>query len=79
MTSKRNLEKRLGRLEAERERKRTTMERFDGEIDEAGVDALIAFSHRRLSDPDSTPTEVIASSPTEFQEYFAMVAGDDES
>lgn len=78
MTSKRELKKRLERLEAQREIQRTAEGRFDGEIDEAVVGAITEFSHYRLEDPDSIPADVVASLPTGFQEQFRVVDGDSE-
>lgn len=74
MTSKRDLEKRLERLEAEREMKRRRKaDRFNGEIDEAEGEAVIEFARHRLRDPDAIPAEVVASFPTGLQEQFGLV------
>ena len=77
MTSKRNLEKRLERLEAQREMKRTAQESVSGEVDEVVVDAVIAFAtHRLRGASDPLPADVVASLPDGFLEYYEAPNGD---
>ncbi|MDL5363412.1 hypothetical protein [Halalkalicoccus sp. NIPERK01] len=74
MTSKRDLEKRLERLEAQREMKRTATERFDGEIGEAVVDAIIEFSSLRLSGAsNAVVADAAASLPADVQAVFEAI------
>lgn len=73
MTSKRNFEKRLERLEAQQEMKRTAQESFD----EAVVDVIIEFATHRLSGAsDSLPADVVASLPAGFLEQYEALNGD---
>ena len=77
MTSKRDLQKRLERLEAQRELQRPAKEGFDGEVDEAVVDAIIEFATHRLSGAsDPVPADVVASLPAAFQEQYDVPDGD---
>lgn len=49
MTTKHTIEKRLKRLEAEREARRmSSVDQFDGDIDEALVDEVIKLSRAQL-------------------------------
>lgn len=74
MTSKRELKKRLERLEAEQKTDRMAEEGLDGEISEAGVDAMIECSALRLSRAsDAVLADAIVSLPADVQEVFGSV------
>lgn len=81
MTSKRNLEKRLERLEAEREAKRMpSAAELGWEIDEELTEAIIALSHRRLEQSsDRESGDVSIGLPTAFQALDEMYNDEDET
>lgn len=65
MTTKQTIEKRLERVEAERETRRmSSVDQFDADIDEALVDEVIELSRAQLKgSSDSVPGEIPVSLP----------------
>jgi hypothetical protein len=70
MKSKRNLKKRLEKLEKEREAKETlAYDPAEIEVDDEVVDALIAVSEHRLTAPaEPLPSDLVASLPPQVRD-----------
>lgn len=81
MTTKHTIEKRLERLEAEREARRmSSVDQFDGDIDEALVDEVIKLSRAQLKgSSDSDPGEIPVSLPAALQALDDGESDEDEA
>lgn len=80
MTTKRAIEKRLERLEAEREAKRMpSAAELGWDIDEELTEAIIALSHRRLEQsPGRESEDVSIGLPTSFQALGEILNSDED-
>lgn len=81
MSSKRNIEKRIERLEAEREPRRIRFLAIDGrKLDDDLFNEIIKISHERFKrSPDETPREVDVGLPTLFEAIHNIRSAEDDA